>query len=212
MNDINTKTMKKISCGRICQLRRCIPDDFQTYLYWQSNGEWLQYDAPWEADNAIQTPDGIERYRTKFMKRCEEDQSSPFRRATIINNQDKPVGWVSRYVDNNNNTNWYVGIDICENDYMNKGIGTEALLLWINYLFEESDIHKVSLNTWSYNKRMIHVAEKIQMIKEGIEREKRQWKNNWIHRYHFGILRDEWRKAKIYKGVVQKNNECEENV
>jgi RimJ/RimL family protein N-acetyltransferase len=186
------KIYQPIIKGEMCHLRQCIPSDWEKYLYWHLNGEWLLYDAPWKMDESIHTPDGAERFKNVFIKRCNDDLVKPFKKAIIISTQNDPIGWVNRYSEDNNSTVWYIGIDICENRFLNKGIGTEALALWINYLFNESSIHKISLTTWSFNKRMIHVAEKIGMIQEGIDREMREWENNWIHRYHFGVLREEW--------------------
>ena len=95
------------------------------------------------------------------------------------------------------NFKWFVGIDICEDKYLNKGMGTEALELWIQYLFSNSNIHRLSLDTWSFNKRMMHVAEKAGFIFEGKQREFIKWKEEWIDAVHYGMLRREWEDKNI---------------
>jgi len=85
-----------------------------------------------------------------------------------------------------------VGIDICEDKFHNCGMGTEALELWVDYLFGISEIHKLCLDTWSFNPRMIRVAEKVGFISEGRQCEMRLWQGEWLDLHHFGILRDEW--------------------
>jgi RimJ/RimL family protein N-acetyltransferase len=71
-------------------------------------------------------------------------------------------------------------------------MGTEALELWVDHLFKISEIHKLCLDTWSFNPRMIRVAEKVGFISEGRQREMRLWQGEWLDLLHFGILRDEW--------------------
>ena len=88
----------------------------------------------------------------------------------------------------------FVGIDICEDAYLNRGLGTEALRLWVNHIFSTSDVHKIGLETWSFNPRMIRVAEKAGFVREGCQREIRQWQGEWLDLVQFGILREEWQE------------------
>ncbi len=84
------------------------------------------------------------------------------------------------------------GIDICEDEYLGRGIGTQALGLWVDYLFENSDVHRIGLDTWSFNQRMMHVAEKVGFVYEGAQRELREWQGERIDAVHYGMLRREW--------------------
>ena len=59
---------------------------------------------------------------------------------------------------------------------------------WRDY----SDIHRISLDTWSFNPRMIRVAQKLGFVYEGAQREMQQWQGEWLDLLHFGMLRSEW--------------------
>jgi RimJ/RimL family protein N-acetyltransferase len=61
----------------------------------------------------------------------------------------------------------YAGIDICEDDAMGHGLGSEALKLWVDYLFTNSNLHNVALETWLFNSRIMHVAEKLGFVLMG---------------------------------------------
>ena len=61
----------------------------------------------------------------------------------------------------------WVGIDICESDSWGRGIGTEALKLWIGYLFSNLEIDTVGIGTWSGNERMIRCGEKLGFVLGG---------------------------------------------
>lgn len=59
-----------------------------------------------------------------------------------------------------------------------------------------TDIHKVCLETWPFNPRMMHIAEKVGFIYEGAERELRLWQDHWLDLVHYGMLRREWENIK----------------
>lgn len=75
---------------------------------------------------------------------------------------------------------------------MEWGYGSEALGLWIDYLFKELPLVRVGLTTWSGNKRMIKVAEKLGMKLEGQLRKCRLYNGEYYDSIRMGILREEW--------------------
>jgi len=70
------------------------------------------------------------------------------------------LGWVSSYHHDESDRSIWVGINIAESAFWNQGLGTEALRLWIGYLFQGLDLRRVRLGTWSGNRRMVRCAEK----------------------------------------------------
>ena len=74
------------------------------------------------------------------------------------------VGWVSRYTDleyvENPQGLPAVGIDIPEPSCRNRGVGTEALGLFLRYL-KDAGFSCVYTQTWSGNATMLRVAEKL---------------------------------------------------
>ena len=181
--------------GEKISLRDRLPTDVETFLSWQTRGEWRGYDAPWEGNPDITSPTKKEAYKKCYLEKIiDKQQTQPRKRAVIITQEGKPLGWVNRYEKPRSPQIWYIGIDICEDSYLNKGIGTEALSLWIQYLFTNSNIHKISLDTWSFNPRMMRVARKLGFVYEGAERELIEWQGEWLDLVHFGLLRREWKE------------------
>ncbi len=172
-------------------LRDAYPSEVEDYLRWMREGEWKDFDAPWE-----EMDDPQEDLEKRFNRVFLEEKTEPRKRAIITSPEDKPIGWVNRYSKKKHHSVFLIGIDICEDPYLGKGLGTEALHLWIEYLFENSDIHKVGLHTYSYNKKMKRVAEKLGFKEEGIDREIVLWKGDWISRIRYGMIRQEWNKTK----------------
>jgi RimJ/RimL family protein N-acetyltransferase len=70
-------------------------------------------------------------------------------------------------------------------------VRTKALSLWIDYLFRASGIHRISLDTWSFNPRMMRVAEKLGFTYEGGQRQLVAWRGERLDLVHYGLLRSE---------------------
>jgi RimJ/RimL family protein N-acetyltransferase len=191
MSKENNQGYEIIAKGDLVMLRTNIETDRDHYQRWQNQGEWRSLDAPWAKFNAKQKQNDSERKKQP----SNNDSAGPQKMAVIATLENKPLGWVNRY-GKDNPLIWYVGIDICEDDYLNRGYGTEALKLWINYLFANSDYHKLCLDTWSFNPRMARVAEKIGFIFEGCQREMQFWQGEWLNLMHYGLLREEWEESR----------------
>lgn len=90
-------------------------------------------------------------------------------------------------------SNWLeVGISIYRSDYWSKGVGQEALQLWVSHLFKNLKIVRVGLTTWSGNIRMMKCAEKLGMVVEATIRKARIVRNQYYDSVKLGILREEW--------------------
>ena len=159
---------------------------------------WRETDAPWEALIPPLTGEQQERTRRSFLDRCSEERPSPRSTAFIATPKDVPVGSVTRYAEKRFPDAWYVGIGICEDAYINQGIGTEALALWVDHLFAHSDIHRIGLRTYSFNDRMLGVAEKSGFAREAVERELILWRGEWLDRVSYGMLRGEWEARSLF--------------
>jgi RimJ/RimL family protein N-acetyltransferase len=182
-------------------LRRWLADDFEVLARWMVEGEWREYDAPWEDPGGATADEDMETRRERFIRQVvERDQPGPPGRSVIATRDGTPLGWVNRYGEKDNPRVCFVGIDICEHAYLDQGIGTEALGLWVDHLFTVTDIHKMCLDTWSFNPRMMRVAEKLGFVYEGQQRHMRFWQGEWLDAVHYGLLREEWLASRGRQG------------
>lgn len=105
-------------------------------------------------------------------------------------------GTVSYYFEDETE-NWLeCGIIIHKSGHWNKQIGTRALTMWIDHLFQQFPTPRVGLTTWSGNKRMIRVGEKLGMQMEGRMRKVRFYEGEYYDSVRMGILREEWEELK----------------
>lgn len=199
MTKENHQEYELLEKGDLVILRTLVKTDRDHYMRWQTQGEWRSLDAPWVKSKLEERKDKANKKPTNT-----QDQSSPEKNASIVDDtvpkkraviatlENQPLGWVNRYRSKNSEKIWCIGIDICEDDYLNRGYGTEALALWVNHLFANSEFHKLCLDTWSFNPRMMKVAERIGFIPEGIQRQMQFWEGEWLDLIHYGMLREEW--------------------
>jgi len=172
------------------------PEDVETYLRWMTSGEWRYLDAPWEGVRESMDGKTTQEMREKIVKLYEQELPRPRTFAFVATLAGVPIGRVSRYSRGSQKDEWCVGIDLCEDDHLNRGLGTEGLTLWVGYLFGNSDIHRIALETWSFNPRMARVAEKVGFRQEGIQREAQEWQGEWLDKLQYGLLRREWEQLK----------------
>jgi len=173
--------------GEKVSLRDARPSDTEKYVRWMQEGEWRKFDAPWEEKELRN--DEIEK---KFEKLFLGDKTEPRERAIIRLSGEQPIGWVNRYSEEDSEAGFLLGIDICEDEHLNKGVGTEALSLWIDHLFENSEVDRLGLNTYSFNERMMSVAEKLGFVKKDVDEEAVHWRGKNIDRIRYVLSREEW--------------------
>jgi Acetyltransferases, including N-acetylases of ribosomal proteins len=111
----------------------------------------------------------------------------------IITYDDRIVGSVGANFEDGDLKRWLdMGITIYPEDMWDKHIGSQALKLFISYLFNLYDLPHVGLTTWSGNHRMMHVAQKIGMKEEARIRQVRFYEGKYYDSMKYGVLRDEW--------------------
>lgn len=93
-------------------------------------------------------------------------------------------------------TRWLeIGIVIFDENFWSKGIGSKALSLWIDEIFNtEENLEHIGLTTWSGNIGMMKCSLKIGMTLEGRIRKVRYNNNIFYDSMKYGILKDEWVK------------------
>lgn len=88
--------------------------------------------------------------------------------------------------------NGWVGIGLGEREFWGKGYGTDAMRLGLRYAFTELNLHRVSLNVFSYNPRAIRSYEKVGFRQEGYSRQSILRDGQRMNDMWMGILREEW--------------------
>ena len=111
----------------------------------------------------------------------------------IVNKKNELIGEVNWYWKSKE-TNWLeIGIVIFDEKNWGKGIGIQAMRLWICEMFEsKTELVRIGLTTWSGNEGMIKLAEKLRLKKEAEYRKARIVDGKYYDSISYGILREEW--------------------
>ena len=74
----------------------------------------------------------------------------------------------------------------------NRGLGSEATRLIVDYVFENLPINRIALEVFAFNPRAIHVYERAGFTREGVARSALHWDGEYHDAILMSILRDEW--------------------
>ncbi|AXF58013.1 GNAT family N-acetyltransferase [Salicibibacter kimchii] len=97
--------------------------------------------------------------------------------------------WVDKH------TEWLeIGIVIYNPKFWNGGYGTKIFRMWVDYLFNNTSLHRLGISTWSGNDRMMRVAGKVGMVEEARIRQARIVDGQRYDAIKMGILRKEWER------------------
>jgi 3',5'-nucleoside bisphosphate phosphatase len=178
---------------RLC-LRDAREEDVEAMLRWTTvETQWQDWDAPWEGKSIV-APDEMDKARQALLARVNKPQPSPRDQLYISVNDSPLIGWVCHYHHNPEERLTFVGICVCESVYWRQGIGTEALRMWISYLFKELDLQEIRTATWSGNVRMVRVAEKCGFILTERDVDAREVNGEKFDAVQFVLTRETWEK------------------
>lgn len=166
-------------------------------IYGESNPEWKEWDAPYFTLETVP----FDRWEQSQCKKIREKDYS----SLLIDVDGQAIGMVTFYWEHEPSRWLECGIVIYRLEYWNGGYGTEALKLWVNHVFENNNVARVGITTWSGNKRMMKAAEKVGMQLEGRMRKCRYYNGVYYDSIRMGVLREEWAEIhpELYKGKLE---------
>jgi len=105
---------------------------------------------------------------------------------------DEIIGDVSVNGIDWTNSNANIRISIFDKINYNKGYGSEAMTIALNYGFGMHNLNRIELDVYSFNERALHVYEKIGFKKEGTLREKLYFNHKYYDAVVMSILKREF--------------------
>lgn len=162
-------------------------------IYKEDSPEWKKWDAPYFPHQSMPFEKFMETIASSWI--AQED-------FWVVTVNENICGVVSYYFEDKE-LNWLeFGIVIHESGNWNRGIGTRVLTLWIDHIFHSLPVIRVGLTTWSGNKRMMKVGEKLGMQLEARIRKVRFYEGHYYDSIRMGILREEWQALKVNRSKV----------
>ncbi len=142
-----------------------------------------------EEANAAPLPEEREKILQWYMTRNEQNNRLDL--AIVYGESDQVMGEVvfNEYDEECNNVSFRV---LLSEASCNKGVGTEAISMFIQYGMEELELHKIHLEVYSFNPRAERVYQKVGFKLEGIKREEFIYNQEYIDVKIYGMLRADY--------------------
>jgi len=127
----------------------------------------------------------------QWIKLC-ISKSNGYEQRAVITEEEKHIGWVDLKNFDKVNKNAELGIAIGDREYLGKGYGMSALLEMLRIGFLEFNLVKVWLRVDIDNLSAVKSYERAGFINEGLMRKDRYRKGEFVDRYRFSILKEEF--------------------
>lgn len=183
---------KPTICGEKVILRPFELEDIQSMLIILSDYELRKFTGSvctdkdaYSVDTQEETERTIQWYKTR------NDQDDRLDLAVVEKASNNIIGEVvfNEFDENANKVNFRILIGP---DGRNKGLGSEAIALFIRHGFENLKLHKIELQVFSFNPRGEHVYIKNGFVLEGILRDDFKYENTYIDSKLYSILSSEY--------------------
>jgi len=178
-------------------LRELKSKDLADYLYWNHPlREFHKFNGPYYKKN---NEEELSKYIEELKMLLLKGEENVLKNRKIISNKDTDeiIGEVNWYWRSQETFWMEIGVVIFNENYWGQGIGYKALKIWINEIFDKNPkLVRLGLSTWSGNKRMMKLAEKLNFEKEAVYRKARIVEEQYYDSVSFGILKDDWENHK----------------
>ena len=165
-------------------LRPLEAEDIPMFQRWYNNQEvnyWAN--AGWPLSTMLSDEEIEERF---FVPQRDS------RRFTILNENKVPIGTTGFRDMNIPARSAVLFIIVGEKEYWNRGYGTDALKVLVDYLFLQWNFHRLSLDTWDGNQRALKAYSKLGFKTEGRLRQARFVMGEYQDAIIMALLRDEY--------------------
>jgi RimJ/RimL family protein N-acetyltransferase len=102
------------------------------------------------------------------------------------------IGGINFHVVRPENRNARLGIMIGDKSYWSQGYGTDAMLTFLRFGFDEMNLRRIDLTVDAENARAIRCYEKCGFLLEGRQREARYQQGHYGDQLVMSVLRDEF--------------------
>lgn len=117
--------------------------------------------------------------------------------AIIYKENELYIGNIEVSIVNQNSRRGAIGIVIFNQDYWDKGVGTESILILLNYSFNILNLNSVELEVFGNNHRAIRCYEKCGFKQMGVRREAVFIDGKYIDSLLLDITITEWKNTQV---------------
>lgn len=170
--------------GQKTSIRPIEEDDIDYFYQWYNDPEVnLWSSGAWPLNTLLNK----EQISLKFL-----EETPDIYRYSVLDENDILIGTIGFKEINIPSRSATLYVVIGNKLYWGKGYGTDALIIFVRFLFTQWNFHRISLDTWDENTRAIKAYEKVGFKIEGRQREARFVLGTYHDAVLMGLLRDEF--------------------
>ena len=173
--------------GKTVYLREYRRDDLEAINRWRTLDDIVWWTA------AYVWPESLEQTRDFLDAQLENADPANRKFAICLCEDDRYVGHIGYEHLDPRRRNTELGIVLGDPEMLSKGIGAEAIGLFLKVCFEELGLHRVGLRVLRANERGIRCYEKCGFKEEGCLRQWHYSREKWHDLVLMSILEDEYR-------------------
>ncbi len=168
---------------KFAPLRR---EDIDIFLKWFNDPEITQY--------LIMYKPLTRDFEEEWFDKLKHDENSVYFSILLLDEKflNKIIGNCAIQNINSKNRSCSVGITIGEKEFQNKGYGTEAMEMLVEYGFNTLNLNRIELILYEFNIRAYKSYQKVGFIEEGRKRQARYHNGNYHDEIMMSILREDW--------------------
>lgn len=175
---------KKI-IGKKCYLSPIKTDDAEKFYQWVNDFDTSVYITILPEIVTLQS-------EKNFLTSVSNGSSDTYILSIIDSKSDELIGIVGLHKVDFVNRNCEIGIFIGNKNYTNKGYGTEAVTLMLDFAFNVLNLHNVWARVYQYNSPSIKMLKKIGFYETGKTRQAKLIGKKYFDILHFDILENEY--------------------
>lgn len=168
--------------GRRVTLRPFRLDDLPALRRWHDDGEVMQY---WGERLPVVVEDAMRADLAPGGRFTTFERDGYF---CICDENGRPIGRVDYEGFRPRGRHAELGILIGEKDAWSRGYGPEAIVLLLNWLFNQRGLHRAWLTVQASNTRAQRAYEKVGFVREGTWREHYFYDGGWHDEHVYGLL------------------------
>ena len=165
-------------------------DDWKSVHEYAANPRAVEF-VPWGPNSADQT--------IEFVRKAVEDAARPNRRmfdfAIVLREEDRVIGGAKLRVSQSENRDAETGY-IINPAFWKRGFASETAAAMIEFGFRQRGLHRIWAECDPANTASLRVLEKVGMIREGLLRQHKWYKEDWRDSCLYAVLYPEWKLAR----------------
>ena len=160
--------------------------DTADLIRWMNLAEWQYWNAP----------DQMFKPKKRLVKRRPQADQAVWQ---IDTPAGQHIGWIGYHALDERTGRASLGIALPEETNWGRGYGTEALTLFLDYLFAEMGLAEVRVGTWTGNVRMVTCAKRagFHEVERGAHRAEISVRGEPLERIVLAISRGEWQALNL---------------